>query len=159
MKRANLIITTKTNLHNNSNHLDSFLKTINAEKLDSNLKIKKKLIGQNKRKINQSKIISKNIYLISAIGDNTGFKKAVEKINCNIVGHSKFIDHFNYKISDLKIVQKKAKKARANYLITTEKDLVKMGKMIFEIPIYALRIEMFFKPENKLKNKLNNLFN
>ena len=95
---------------------------------------------------------------MSAIGDNRGFKKTVEKIGAKIVGHSKFVDHFKYKISDLQKTQKDAKKVGANYVITTEKDLVKIPNINLEIPVYALKTKMHFSPANKLKNKINSLF-
>lgn len=158
LERSDLIVYTKTNLHNNLNYLKNLLKDVNVEKINSTLEIKSTLIGQNKQKIDRADIISKNIYLISAIGDTSGFKKTVQKLEVKIVGHSKFIDHFKFKVSDLQKAQKNAKELCANYIITTEKDLVKMTGIDFEIPIYALRAEMRFAPANKLENKINNLF-
>ena len=89
---------------------------------------------------------------------DTNFKKTVEKIGANIVGHSKFIDHFKFKISDLQKAQKDAKKVGANYVITTEKDLVKIPDINLKIPVYALKTEMHFSPNNKLEDKINSLF-
>ena len=105
-----------------------------------------------------AKVKSKNIYLLSAIGDNRGFKKTVEKIGANIVGHSKFLDHYKFKASDLQKVQNDAKKFSANYIITTEKDLVKIPDINPKIPVYALKTEMHFSPDNKLEDKINSLF-
>ena len=76
----------------------------------------------------------------------------------NIVGHSKFIDHFKFKTNHLKKAQKEAKRVGANYIITTEKDLIKIPNVNFEIPIYALKTEMHFSPPNKLEDKINSLF-
>ena len=158
LKRADLIIYTKTNLHNNLGYLDRLLKNVDIEKINSMLETKSMLIGKNKQEIEQSDLKSKNIYLLSAIGDNRGFKRTVEKIGANIVGHSKFIDHFKFKISDLQKMQKDAKKVGANYIITTEKDLVKIPDVNLEIPIYTLKTEMHFSPAGKLQDKINSLF-
>jgi len=158
LKRADLIIYTKTNLHNNLGYLDRLLKNVDIEKINSMLETKSMLIGKNKQEIEQSDLKSKNIYLLSAIGDNRGFKRTVEKIGANIVGHSKFIDHFKFKISDLQKMQKDAKKVGANYIITTEKDLVKIPDVNLEIPIYTLKTEMHFSPASKLQDKINSLF-
>ncbi len=158
LERADLIICTKTNVHKNLSYLNRLLENINVEKINSTLEPKSMLIGQDKKKVNKSDIISKNIYLLSAIGDNSGFKKTVERIGVNIVGHSKFVDHFKFKISDLKKAQKDAKKVDANFIITTEKDLIKMEGVSFEIPIYALKIKIHFSPEGKLEDRVNNLF-
>ena len=158
LKRADLIVYTKTNLHNNLDYLNRLLKNVNVEKINSVLKSKSMLIGKDKREIDKADLKSKNIYLLSAIGDNRGFKKTVEKISANIVGHSKFIDHFKFKISDLQKVESDAKKFSANYIITTEKDLVKIPDINLEIPIYALKTKMHFSTANKLENKINSLF-
>ena len=158
LERANLIIYTKTNLHNNLIYLNRLLKNVNVDKINSTLETKSMLIGQDKQKVNQSEILLKNMYLLSAIGDNNGFKKTVEKIGLNIVGHSQFIDHFKYKISELQKVQKDDKKVGANYIITTEKDLVKIPVVNLGIPIYALRAEMHLSPTSKLEDKINSLF-
>ena len=138
--------------------MNKLLKNVNIEKINSMLETKSMLIGKDKQEIEQADLKSKNIYLLSAVGDNKGFKKTVEKIGANIVGHSKFIDHFIFKISDLQKAQKDAKKVGANYVITTEKDLVKMPNINLEIPVYALKTEMHFSPASKLKDKINSLF-
>ena len=158
LKRADLIIYTKTNVHNNLSYLNRLLKNVNIEKINSMLKAKPMLIGKDKQRIDQADIKSKNIYLLSAIGDNIGFKKTVEKIGANIVGHSKFIDHFKFKISDLQKAQRDAKKVSAIYIITTEKDLVKIPNINLEIPIYALKTKIRFSPASKLEDKINSLF-
>ena len=158
LKRADLIIYTKTNVHNNLGYLNRLLKNVNVEKINSVLESKSMLIGKDKQEIDKANLKSKNIYLLSAIGDNRGFKKTVEKIGANIVGHSKFLDHHKFKTSDLQKVQNDAKKFSANYIITTEKDLVKIPDISLKIPVYALKTEMHFSPNNKLEDKINSLF-
>jgi len=158
LERADLIIYTKTNLHNNIGYLNRLLKDVDIEKINSMLETKSMLIGKDKQEIHKGDLKSKNIYLLSAIGDNRGFKKTVEKISANIVGHSKFLDHYTFKTSDLKKVQSDAKKLSADYIITTEKDLVKIPDVNLEIPIYALKTEIHFSPTNKLEDKINSLF-
>jgi len=158
LERADLIIYTKTNLHNNIGYLNRLLKDVDIEKINSMLETKSMLIGKDKQKIDKADLKSKTIYLLSAIGDNRGFKKTVEKISANIVGHSKFLDHYTFKTSDLQKVHSDAKKLSANYIITTEKDLVKIPDVNLEIPIYALKTEIHFSPTNKLEDKINSLF-
>ena len=158
LKRADMIIYTKTNLYNNLNYLDDLLKNVNIEILNSILETKSMLIGKDKQEINQADLKLKNVYLLSAIGDNRGFKKTVKKIDVNIVGHSKFIDHFKFKTNHLKKAQKEAKRVGAKYIITTEKDLIKIPNVNLEIPIYALKTEMHFSPLSKLEDKIISLF-
>ena len=158
LKRADMIIYTKINVHNNLGYLNRLLKNVDIEKINSMLITKSMLIGKDKTEIDKANLKSKNIYLLSAIGDNSGFKKTVKKIGANIVGHSKFLDHYKFKTSDLQKVQNDAKKFSANYIITTEKDLVKIPDINLKIPVYALKTEMHFSPNNKLEDKINSLF-
>ena len=158
LKRADMIIYTKINVHNNLGYLNRLLKNVDIEKINSMLITKSMLIGKDKTEIDKANLKSKNIYLLSAIGDNSGFKKTVKKIGANIVGHSKFLDHYKFKTSDLQKVQNDAKKFSANYIITTEKDLVKIPDIKLKIPVYALKTEMHFSPNNKLEDKINSLF-
>ena len=92
------------------------------------------------------------------MGDNEGFKKTVEKAGCNILGHKKFIDHYNYKAKDIKTVHREAIKVDAKYLITTEKDIIKMKDFEFELPFYAIKMKLTFHPEDEMKNKIESLF-
>ena len=159
LKRADLIVYTKSNIHNTSDYLINALNHIKVNKIKSLLDIGDKLIDSNNKEINIDIIRSKNVYLLSGIGDNEGFKKTVEKIGCNVLGHKKFIDHHSYKVKDIKKVHQKAIKIDAKYLITTEKDIIKMKSFEFELPIYAIKMKLTFRPEDEMKNKIESLFN
>ena len=50
-------------------------------------------------------------------------------------------------------------KIDAKYLITTEKDIIKMKNFEFELPIYAIKMKLNFHPEDEIKNKIESLFN
>ena len=159
LKRADLIIYTKSNIHNTSDYLINALNHIKVNKIKSNINIDDKLIDSNNKEIAVGIIRSKNVYLLSGIGDNEGFKKTVQKIGCNVLGHKKFIDHHKYKNKDIKKVHREAMKIDAKYLITTEKDIIKMKNFEFELPIYAIRMKLNFQPEDEIKNKIESLFN
>jgi len=55
---------------------------------------------------------------------------------------------------DLKGLENDAKNSGADYLITTEKDLIKLDSFKIKIPIYAVKIRLKFHPESKLKRYL-----
>jgi len=159
LKRADLIVYTKSNIHNTSDYLINALNHIKVNKIKSTINIDDKLIDNNNKEKNIGIIRSKNVYLFSGIGDNEGFKKTVEKIGCNILGHKKFIDHHKYKPEDIEKVNREAMKIDAKYLLTTEKDIIKMKSFEFELPIYAIKMKLNFHPEDEIKNKIESLFN
>ena len=159
LKRADLIIYTKSNIHNISDYLINTLNHIKISKIKSSINIGEKLIDSNNKEASIDIIRSKNVYLLSGVGDNEGFKKTVEKAGCNILGHKQFIDHYNYKAKDIKIVHREAIKVDAKYLITTEKDIIKMKDFEFKLPLYAIKMKLTFHPEYEIKNKIESLFN
>ena len=72
----------------------------------------------------------------------------MDNTDAEIVGHSKYQDHHHYTLNDLKDIEQKATKYNAEFLITTEKDLVKINFQNSNIDIYAIRMKMILKPEN-----------
>ena len=81
----------------------------------------------------------------------------MDNTNAEIVGHSKFLDHHHYTLDDLKEIEQKATKCNAEFLITTEKDLVKINSQHNKIDIYAVRMKMLFKPENLFSEYIEDL--
>ena len=84
-------------------------------------------------------------------------KKIMENTDAEIVGHSKYLDHHHYTLDDLKDIEQKAIKCDAEFLITTEKDLVKINPQYNKIDIYAVRMEMLFNPENLFSEYIEDL--
>ena len=105
-------------------------------------------------------IEANNLELIDLVVVNLyPFKKTVEKAGCNILGHKNFADHHNYKAKDIKTVHREAIKVDAKYLITTEKDIIKMKDFESELPLFAIKMKLTFHPEDEMKNKIESLFN
>ena len=93
-------------------------------------------------------------YLISGIGDALSFELSASIIGKNIIGHSSFRDHYDYKQSSLNKVIKKLKALSVDYILTTEKDWVKIKDLKSTLPIFP--VELIFSLE-KSKDKLFNL--
>jgi tetraacyldisaccharide-1-P 4'-kinase len=58
----------------------------------------------------------------------------------------------------LKKIQETANKYKSKFIITTEKDMVKIKDFGTKIDIYAVQMILKFDPEKKLKRYVNNLF-
>ena len=96
--------------------------------------------------------------LLSGIGDPKNFEKAVKSHGCIVVGIKTFEDHFLYtKKRLLKIIQF-AKNLKADYILTTEKDWVKISPLNpdFIFVVLTIELELLEKKalENILKKKL-----
>ncbi|HIA94100.1 MAG TPA: hypothetical protein EYO16_02370 [Candidatus Marinimicrobia bacterium] len=97
-------------------------------------------------------IKGKKVFLVSAIGDVAGFKQTIEKMGCKIVGGKDFPDHFNYSQSDWKNVE--ALSTDADYIITTEKDWVKIETFSFSKPVILVEVKVDIQPAEKLDELL-----
>jgi tetraacyldisaccharide 4'-kinase len=95
---------------------------------------------------------------ISGIGDPMGFELLLEKLCLNVLDHISFDDHHRYGKSDLKIVKTIMDKQEAEYIVTTEKDLIKLRTIKHEIckKVYALpiRFSLSKKGQREILNKL-----
>ena len=90
------------------------------------------------------------MYLFSALGDHEGFERIMESTGAIIVGHDKYPDHYIYTPGDLKNIEENANKNGANFIITTEKDIVKIKEYNSKVSLYAVRMKMVFEPEGLL---------
>ena len=159
LKRADLLVFTKTNIHDKNDYIFEKFNNTKTDKIKSLVELSNVLKNKNNTEIKTSEVESQDVYLFSALGDNEGFKKSISKIGCNIVGHQIYPDHHRYKDYDLKNIQELAVKNKAKFIITTEKDMVKIKGFKTSIDVYAVQIALKFSPEEKLKRYVNNLFN
>ena len=159
LKRADLLVFTKTNIHDKNDYIFEKFNNTKTDKIKSLVELSTVLKNKNNTEIKTSEVKSQDVYLFSALGDNEGFKKSISKIGCNIVGHQIYPDHHRYKDCDLKNIQELAVKNKAKFIITTEKDMVKIKGFKTSIDVYAVQIALKFSPEEKLKRYVNNLFN
>ncbi len=146
--RADLIVITKTNIHQPSNYLINKIESFNRPTIYNEIQIDDLLQYKSNKSNKLEKIANKKVYLFSALGDNESFKKIMDNTDAEIVGHSKYQDHHHYTFDNLKDIEQEATKCKAEFLITTEKDLVKINFQNNKIDIYAIRMKMIFKPEN-----------
>tara|TARA_B110000495_G_scaffold203266_1_gene226248 strand:- start:3982 stop:5028 length:1047 start_codon:yes stop_codon:yes gene_type:complete len=158
LKRADLLVFTKTNIHDKNDYLFKKLNNIKTDRIKSLVELSSTLKNKDNNEIKISEIESQDVYLFSALGDNEGFRKSISKIGCNIVGHSEYPDHYKFKSSDLKKIQETANKYKSKFIITTEKDMVKIKDFGTKVDIYAVQMILKFDPEKKLKRYVNNLF-
>ena len=157
LTKADLIIITKSNIHAPSNYLINKIESFNRPTIYNELQIDNLLQIKNNRINKLDKIANKKVYLFSALGDNESFKKIMDYTDAKIVGHSKYPDHYHYTLDDLNDIEEKAAKCNAEFLITTEKDLVKINPQNRKIDIYTVRMKMIFKPDKLFNEYIDNL--
>jgi tetraacyldisaccharide 4'-kinase len=84
---------------------------------------------------------AKKALALSGIANPQYFSLLLRKCGMEIVQEAIFPDHHNFTAKDLVSIEEKSK--GVDWIVTTEKDMVKLKKlMIDHLPIRALRIEM-----------------
>ena len=91
-------------------------------------------------------ITTKRGFIFSGIGNPAHFEALLREYGVLVVGSERFRDHHPYTERDLDRIVRLAKKANAEVLITTEKDMVRLyGFEEPELPLYAVSIRLDIK--------------
>jgi len=96
-------------------------------------------------KIKESKILA-----FSGIGNPDSFDHILNKSGFSIVDHLKFSDHTVYNKKYFLRISRKIESLNPEYIITTEKDEVKLGDLQLGIPMLVLKVEMKFDDPDSL---------
>ncbi|MGA1863112.1 tetraacyldisaccharide 4'-kinase [Deferribacter thermophilus] len=91
----------------------------------------------------------KNVVAFAGIAKNRNFFKLLESLGANLVYTKGFMDHHLYKEREISFLLKIKERYKADLLITTEKDFVKMDENLKNLVSY-LKIGIEVNEENRL---------
>ncbi len=74
-------------------------------------------------------LLGKRVILLSSIGDPVYFEETVKDLQPDIVEHIVFPDHHNYRRIDIERVLKRCGERDFDFVVTTEKDIVKLSRL------------------------------
>lgn len=87
----------------------------------------------------------RRVYAFSGIAGNEHFQAMVKKQGCEVVDHWYFPDHHDYSDRELAAIFDKAGQRRVDYVVTTEKDYVRMAHRVsWPVGLLALGIRISF---------------
>jgi len=93
-------------------------------------------------------INKKKVLLFSGLANPLNFEKTVISLMPSATDRVDFLDHHDFKEKDFKKILKRANNMGADYIITTEKDIVKLPKN-FDMPkTYVLKVELTLLEDN-----------
>lgn len=102
--------------------------------------------------LNLKEIHSKRVFAFSGLGNNKGFVETVWQLSPSEVFFKPFRDHHRYSQSDMAIILSESSKFESDFIITTEKDIVKIQSLQTNFNIYALKVNMHI--EEKFFNNI-----
>jgi tetraacyldisaccharide 4'-kinase len=101
-------------------------------------------------------------FVFSGIARNKDFYNSVQGFKCKVTGFSEFADHHRYTDRDLNTILQSAKKFKADFIITTEKDYARIAnKIAWPINLVVVGIKISFGNNDNefnlfIKNRLKN---
>jgi tetraacyldisaccharide 4'-kinase len=145
LKRADILVLNKADQILNKEDLIQILRAYNqnAPIIESVYAINsiERLLGHSL--IEEKHLEGKKCLAFSGIGNPISFEKSLKRLKVEVLKHHRFPDHFFYQKKDILNLEKKAQKLGADFMITTEKDSVRIPMMNeLKIPIYVFKIDL-----------------
>ena len=113
-------------------------------------------------KLNSDEIIDlenlgeEKILAFCGIGKPDDFFATLEKAELNVCSKKSFPDHYQFNLKDLKSLENDARNEGVKYLVTTEKDAVKLVGLDITIPILVAKVKMvILEGEEAFEHLLN----
>ncbi|MBN2017631.1 MAG: tetraacyldisaccharide 4'-kinase [Candidatus Cloacimonetes bacterium] len=105
------------------------LKKYSAPLISTTYQIRSLIHFQDSKEEKLGSVTGKKVMLVSGIGNPLSFENSLQRCGFDIVNHLKFKDHHEYNDNDVHEIIKKAEKSKADMIITTEKDYVKLKNL------------------------------
>ncbi len=145
LRRADIAFFTKANLKKPSAFLRSKARASRVPYFLSYVRTKNYLLNGSGKKLPLSTIVGKQVIALSGVADSAGFIKTLESHDLKPVKIISLKDHHIYTAEDIQQLAEQWKKNKAELIVTTEKDLIKLKPLNTDgLPIYALPIR--FEP-------------
>lgn len=94
----------------------------------------------------------KRVLIFSGLANPANFERTIQSLGPSYIERIDFMDHYNFKLKDIAQIRKKSEIIGADYIVTTEKDLVKLPLNINIPNLFVLKIEFTMLEDNTLKN-------
>ena len=83
------------------------------------------------------------VVTLSGIAAPMSFEKSVSKMGAKILSRERYPDHYRYKAQDIIDVINNAYELKADAILTTEKDAVRLPRLEYpKVPIYYMRMDI-----------------
>lgn len=111
-----------------------------------------------------SRLAMSRVALVSSIGDPEGFEQTVKQLGASVASHAAYPDHHRYQPSEWDEVLRMASASRADALVTTEKDLIRLAAFKdrpsgTQVPVWVLTIRMqLLSGESALDDRLAGVY-
>jgi tetraacyldisaccharide 4'-kinase len=85
----------------------------------------------------------RRVFAFSGIATPESFEKFLRDLGALLVGRERFLDHYRFESEDLAELFEQAQRERADCVVTTEKDAVRISEnLACPLPFFYLRLEI-----------------
>lgn len=147
MKRADMIVLTKISPEP-YRHVDITALTDEVRRYNGNAPIYLSehrsicLSSASSKELPVETLSGKRIFSFCGIANPSSFRESLLRAGADIKGHMIFRDHHRYSGGDLRRILDGAKEFDVHWIVTTEKDIIKLSKFGAVENLLALRIEL-----------------
>ncbi len=94
----------------------------------------------------------KTAVLFSGLAQNASFAQSVQDLGVNIAAHLEFCDHYRYNEPDFKRIMARTKALNVDFILTTQKDWVKVNPAYFrDVTVAVIGIRLRFSDPWRLE--------
>lgn len=86
-------------------------------------------------------VSGKKLFGFCALGSPESFRKTVQSTGAELTGFKGFRDHYRYRSGDMLKIKQEAEKSGAEWIVTTEKDIIKTRDIDLQKNILIIEIE------------------
>lgn len=148
MDRADLVLLTRARLAGDLSALKTRIRTVAPEKPIAVIDFVPAAVVTlgNARDEDPAVLKGARVVAMSGIGNPNSFHSLLLSLGATVLDDHIFPDHHLYSATDLERVGQAAREAGADWIVTTEKDLVKLGRLrvrnAARVPVSAVRIDL-----------------
>ena len=108
-------------------------------------------------------LYGRRVVAFSGLARNNDFRRTVENLKCDLIDFLEFSDHHKYTEIDLQTIIQSSINAQAEFILTTEKDYVRIyGKTSWPVELVVVGIELFLGDDENafvdfIKNRLEGI--
>lgn len=146
MKRADIIVLTKCETGQDNGELIDIIRKYNADcPIFEAWHVPSGVFITDGKKVPVSALKGREVCAFSGIADADSFRETLEGAGAKVVHFAEFADHYNYTSSDVGEIEKAAGRCSANWIITTEKDIMRLKEAATYLPLDLVYLGIEFR--------------
>ena len=161
LNRADAILITRANLSGNMEKLKIEIANLNKDcpifvstnRISNLIELKEFYSNTQRAKDERQRTKDKSL-AFCALGNPKNFFEQLKQDNFNITATEIFPDHHFYTQNDIAALESKAKQFKAEILLTTAKDGVKLKELNFSMPCYVVENNLIIETEQEFRHIL-----